>query len=405
LRTESSEINPRKETGWITQAQHDSAGIAPTLVSGKETMSPAVNALRERPHRLQPQAKQPLIASEVEKLPPVFAGQPPIQIPIQPVQYAMLTSKELADMGIVIEHGLIKIHRRLPQKDSNQAALAIVCELPLEQMGRTARPALLAPPIIAPIATFHHIAANNLRPFMLTDTLGHIPPMLMARTLEDSNKLRSWSPAFRVLENTRPIDSTMLLVGIRPQPHLQRQGGLASLLGSQTVSAQAHHYNVVLWYRLSPALLAVLPARLREQLRNEKQILSLAQASEHYQEQSKEPNKNEISSDGSNRSSAYYMGQTQSVIPRVLILHSSLLRTRRGGSLSVGYTLDEVRTLYLTLHYLNGATIGKAMTVANAQTGLQRIIYPIASDLKPGLYMIALRSERYETAIQYVLVE
>lgn len=146
-------------------------------------------------------------------------------------------------------------------------------------------------------------------------------------------------------------------------------------------------FKFILWYEPTEKLMQYLPEELGNQLRSELELLE---------------NNNESCADVPMTGEDKYLGVWQGCNGALENLR--VFPNPTNGPIAVDLNLDEVRNLTITLHDISGRKIKTIQSSINANVGAWTSKYNI-SDVKPGLYLLVVRSERGEQAVQRIVVE
>lgn len=334
---------------------------------------------------------------ETDALFPVFAGLPPNRTTrLQSIHFLELGAEELLRLGVTISgKGTVEIMRRLPLKDSSKPALVAIWTVRAESL----RPSTLFShndeqknaPILLSSESLQRNAVASIRPYILTDTLGRTLSMLPPSESLSESAQQQWQLLFRGYDSRAKNDTAVTLLAIR----LQAAPGFHA----------AELRNIVFWYRATPALIELLPARLQEQMYSELRVGTLSQrltnqrSKDSYAEYSGEKSY----SSQTLAPSAYYLAQTQTLVPNVLTLGSSIQRTKSGNPLRTSFSLYESRSLRITLHTISGSLV---QDLASLPAALGQQTAHLALRAVPaGMYLLVFRTEYNETALQYLFVE
>ncbi len=334
---------------------------------------------------------------EADALFPVFAGLPPNRTTrLQSIHFLELGAEELSRLGVTISgKSTVEIMRRLPLKDSSKPALVALWTVHAESL----RPSTLFShndeqknaPILLPSESLQRNAVASIRPYILTDTLGRTLSILPTSESLSESAQQQWQLLFRGYDSRAKNDTTITLLAIRLQA---APGFHASELR-----------NIVFWYRVTPALIELLPARLQEQMYSELRVGALSQ---RLTNQRSKDSYAEYSSEKSYTSqtlppSAYYLAQTQTLVPNVLTLGSSIQRAKSGSPLRISFSLYESRSLRITLHTISGSLAQEFVSMPAAM-GQQTANLALRT-VPAGMYLLVFRTEYNETTLQYLFVE
>lgn len=335
---------------------------------------------------------------EAETLFPVFAGLPPNRTTrLQSIHFLELGVEELSRLGVTISgRSTVEIMRRLPLKDSSKSALVASWSVRAESL----RPSVLLhhndeqknAPVLLTAESLPRSAVASIRPYILTDTLGRTLSVLPPSESLSESAQQQWQFLFRGYDSRAKNDTTVTLLAIR----LQSAPGFHA----------AELRNIVFWYRATPALIDLLPARLQEQMYSELRVGTLSQrltnqrSKDSYAEYSGE----KAYSTQTLPPSAYYLAQTQTLVPNVLTLGSSIQRTKAGSPLRVSFSLYESRSLRITLHSISGSLVQELASLP-AALGQQTVHLALRAVPSSGIYFLVFRTEYNETALQYLFVD
>lgn len=388
--------NTAQNEGSNDVAQH-APGMEPSLTKHPSKPEfdrlPAANRRQSKNDTASMQS-----AKETEALFPVFAGLPPNRTTrLQSIHFLELGAEELSRLGVTISgKSTVEIMRRLPLKDSSKSALVASWTVRAESL----RPSVLLShndeqknaPILLPAESLQRNAVASIRPYILTDTLGRTLSVLPAAESLSESAQQQWQLLFRGYDSRAKNDTAVTLLAIR----LQSAPGFHS----------AELHNIVFWYRATPALIELLPARLQEQMYSELRVGALSQrltnqrSKDSYAEYSGEKSY----STQTQPPSAYYLAQTQTLVPNVLTLGSSIQRTKIGSPLRVSFSLYESRSLRITLHTISGSLVQELASLP-AALGQHTVHLALRTVPSSGMYLLVFRTEYNETALQYLFVD
>jgi len=352
--------------------------------------------------RIKSDISSPLRLQEREELFPVYAGLPPARTSrLQSVHYLELSAEELQRLGVTISgKNTVEISRRLPQKDSSKSPQEVSFNFRAESLRQASSYQRYSDeqklmPIISPLEATDRTLPFGIRPYILTDTLGRMLPVLptsesFSGASDAPNHLQqAWQLLFRGYDIRKNIDTATTLIALRLQP---------------TAGFHAELRNIVFWFRAVPALIELLPARWQEQLQNELRIATLSQRLAYQRKDFHGENSPDKSQNmHSQLASTYYLPQTQALIPQVLTLGSSMLRTKMGSPVKAVFSLHESRSVRIALHGISGSLTQECASVANA-LGQQSSIFTLKA-IPAGMYFLVFRTDQNETALQYLFVE
>jgi hypothetical protein len=239
----------------------------------------------------------------------------------------------------------------------------------------------------------HRPIPIGVRPYILTDTIGRTLPIFPTAdffsTSPDSPDptQQAWQLLFRGYDSRKHNDTTSPLIAIRLQPALGLHGELR---------------NIVFWFRATPALIELLPSRLREQMHNELRVAALSLRLAQQRKDSYTDN-DKTQSTIASPVTTYYLAQTQTFVPHVMTLGSSILRTRLHSPFRVTFFLHEARSLRITLHNISGSLVQEYSSIPTA-LGQQTSVLTVRT-LPSGVYFLVFRTDQNETALQYLFVE
>jgi len=146
-------------------------------------------------------------------------------------------------------------------------------------------------------------------------------------------------------------------------------------------------FKFILWYEPNDKLLDILPSELRAKLQEELNLLE---------------NNNESCANVPMTGEDKYLGVWQGCNGALENLR--VFPNPTNGPVAVDLNLKEVRNLTITLHDISGRKIKNIQNSTNANVGSWTSKYNL-SDVRPGLYLIVVKSERGEQAVQRIVVE
>lgn len=146
-------------------------------------------------------------------------------------------------------------------------------------------------------------------------------------------------------------------------------------------------FKFILWYEPNEELMDYLPENLRSELQNELDLLK---------------NNNESCADIPMTGEDKYLGVWQGCNGALENLR--VFPNPTNGPIAVDLNLKEVRNISISLHDISGRKIKTIQNSINANLGSWTSKYNI-SDVKAGLYLLVVQSERGEQAVQRIVVE
>lgn len=146
-------------------------------------------------------------------------------------------------------------------------------------------------------------------------------------------------------------------------------------------------FKFILWYEPTEKLMKYLPEELGNQLRSELKLLE---------------NNNESCANVPITGEDKYLGVWQGCNGALENLR--VFPNPTNGPIAVDLNLKDVRNLSISLHDISGRKIKTIQNSINANLGSWTSKYNI-SDVKAGLYLLVVQSERGEQAVQRIVVE
>jgi hypothetical protein len=357
-------------------------------------------ALRSRKSPKTARATKATVEAAAEPFMNAVPGIPQnISHDIQPTRFVTLSVKEFERLGFFIsKDGLVEIAYPLAKKDGEPAEKkphAVFASFRIDERWSLRE---IKHPLNAPISALSPAIASAisrggahlyLRPFAITDTLGSLPSALSSRYWESQarEELKHWSAIFEDMSSDessrhKNADFATTLIALRLQV---------------PVGANPALRNLVVWYKTSPRLIAALPERVQEHMKTEMTVLAFAHGPSNAAREAKERNASGVSS-------AYYLAQTQALLPNVITLQTAIARAQAGKSFATSYFLHEPRAVAIALYSIDGTLI-QEWVAASAQSGQCRSHIFMSERVSPGIYLLAFKTDRHETAIQHIYLE
>ena len=144
--------------------------------------------------------------------------------------------------------------------------------------------------------------------------------------------------------------------------------------------------DYILWYDPSPELVKALPARIKSKLSKEVRLLE----------------KNEFCNNEAIAGEEAYADIWRSCSGAIEGL--SVFPNPTDGKVNVSYTLNENRNICITVHDLSGRKISQLSGFSDKPMGIYDEEF-ILKDIQPGMYLISIRTNDGEQAVQRVIVK